>query len=82
MLRIFNKDGELEGMDLHEHGSSAYPEYVISALAAPQGMPRDTPRASMTSSATRKPQEPSGGGALADALRRASGKNGGGKTRT
>jgi uncharacterized protein len=47
-----------------------------------QGMPRDTPRASMTSSATRKPQEPSGGGALADALRRASEKNGGGKTRT
>ena len=47
-----------------------------------QGMPRDTPRAPMTSSATRKPQEPSGGGALADALRRASGKNGGGKTRT
>ena len=47
-----------------------------------QGIPRDTPRASMTSSATRKPQEPSGGGALADALRRASEKNGGGKTRT
>jgi protein Tex len=47
-----------------------------------QRMPRDTPRASMTSSATRKPQEPSGGGALADALRRASEKNGGGKTRT
>ena len=40
-LRI-SKDGELEGMDLHEHGISAYPEYVISALAAPQGMPRDT----------------------------------------
>jgi protein Tex len=47
-----------------------------------QGMPRDTPRASMTSSALRKPQEPSGGGALADALRRASEKNGIGKTRT
>jgi protein Tex len=46
-----------------------------------QGMPRDTPRASMTSSAPRKPQEPSGGGALAEALRRASEKNGGGKTR-
>jgi uncharacterized protein len=46
-----------------------------------QGMPRDTPRASMTPSATRK-REPSGGGALADALRRASEKNGGGKTRT
>jgi protein Tex len=47
-----------------------------------QGMPRDTPRASMTSSAPRQPQEPSGGGALADALRRASEKNGSGKTRT
>jgi len=29
-------------MDLHEHGISAYPEYVISALAAPSGMGRDT----------------------------------------
>jgi Amt family ammonium transporter len=41
LLRI-SKDGELEGMDIHEHGISAYPEYVISALAAPSGMPRDT----------------------------------------
>jgi Amt family ammonium transporter len=40
-LRI-SKEGELEGLDLHEHGISAYPEYVISALAAPTGMPRDT----------------------------------------
>ena len=40
-LRI-SKEGELEGLDLHEHGISAYPEYVISALAAPRGMPRDT----------------------------------------
>jgi Amt family ammonium transporter len=40
-LRL-SKEGELEGMDLHEHGISAYPEYVISALAAPRGMPRDT----------------------------------------
>src|ERR1700733_13371295 len=40
-LRI-SHEGELEGLDLHEHGISAYPEYVISALAAPQGMPRDT----------------------------------------
>jgi protein Tex len=47
-----------------------------------QGMPRDKPRASMTSSAPRKLQEPSGGGALAEALRRASEKGGGGKTRT
>jgi Amt family ammonium transporter len=40
-LRI-SKEGEIEGMDLHEHGISAYPEYVISALAAPSGMGRDT----------------------------------------
>ena len=37
-LRL-SKAGELEGMDLHEHGISAYPEYVITALAAPQGTP-------------------------------------------
>ncbi len=36
----------------------------------------------MTSSAPRKPQEAAGGGALAEALRRAAGKNGNGKTRT
>jgi Amt family ammonium transporter len=40
-LRL-SREGELEGMDLHEHGISAYPEYVISALAAPAGMPPDT----------------------------------------
>ncbi len=45
-----------------------------------QGKPRDIPRASMTSSAPRKPQQPSGGGALAEALRRAAEKNGGPKT--
>ena len=33
MLRI-TKEGELEGMDLHEHGISAYPEYVISGASA------------------------------------------------
>ncbi len=43
-------------------------------------MPRDNSRASMTSSSPRKPQEPSGGGALAEALRRAAEKNGNGKT--
>ena len=40
-LRL-SKEGEQEGMDIHEHGISAYPEYVISALAAPSGMARDT----------------------------------------
>jgi Amt family ammonium transporter len=41
ILRI-SKEGELEGLDLHEHGISAYPEYVISSLAAPRGMAKDT----------------------------------------
>ena len=49
LLRI-SKDGELEGMDLHEHGISAYPEYVISALAAPAGMPADTVLANVATS--------------------------------
>ena len=43
--------------------------------------PRDISKASTTSQAPRKPQE-QGGGALAEALRRAAGKNGNGKTRT
>lgn len=40
LLRI-SKDGEIEGIDLHEHGISAYPEYVISASAAPAGLPAE-----------------------------------------
>ncbi len=36
-LRV-SREGELYGLDLHEHGISAYPEYVISALAMPSGM--------------------------------------------
>jgi len=39
-LRI-SKEGELEGLDIHEHGMPAYPEYVISALAAPSGISDD-----------------------------------------
>ncbi len=41
LLRV-SKDGELEGLDLNQHGISAYPEYVISALTAPHGMGRET----------------------------------------
>ena len=33
-------EAELYGMDLHEHGISAYPEYVITALGAPRDWPR------------------------------------------
>jgi Amt family ammonium transporter len=36
LLRL-SKDGELEGMDLDQHGISAYPEYVIATLASPHG---------------------------------------------
>jgi protein Tex len=45
-----------------------------------QDRPRDKSSASMTSSAPGKSKQSSGGGALADALRRASEKGGGGKT--
>ncbi|MGB7189265.1 MAG: ammonium transporter [Acidobacteriaceae bacterium] len=31
------REGELLGIDLHEHGISAYPEYVITALGMPSG---------------------------------------------
>lgn len=40
LLRL-SEDGELYGIDLCEHGISAYPEYVISSLAAPSGTPKD-----------------------------------------
>ncbi len=36
-LRV-SKEGELYGLDLHEHGISAYPEYVITSLGSPSGM--------------------------------------------
>ncbi len=32
LLRV-SKEGEQYGLDLHEHGISAYPEYVIRSLA-------------------------------------------------
>jgi ammonium transporter, Amt family len=37
LLRI-SKEGETYGLDLHEHGISAYPEYVIATAAQPAGM--------------------------------------------
>jgi ammonium transporter, Amt family len=37
LLRV-SEEGEREGLDLHEHGISAYPEYVISAMASPSSM--------------------------------------------
>src|SRR6266571_1579916 len=47
VLRV-SAEGEVYGLDLHEHGISAYPEYVISALSAPVGM-TSQPRAAESS---------------------------------
>jgi uncharacterized protein len=46
-----------------------------------QGAPREKSRAPTRPSQPHKPQQQSGGGALAEALRRASEKSGGGKTK-
>ena len=55
LLRV-SEEGELYGLDLHEHGISAYPEYVISALGAPRGMNQELPSVqTKTSLATAKP---------------------------
>ena len=37
LLRV-SKEGEIYGLDLHEHGITAYPEYVISAMGSPAGL--------------------------------------------
>ncbi len=37
VLRV-TREGEMLGLDLHEHGISAYPEYVISSLPSPAAM--------------------------------------------
>jgi ammonium transporter, Amt family len=51
LLRL-PREAELYGMDLHEHGISAYPEYEISAFAAPTGLAVQTETASKSSSFT------------------------------
>jgi Amt family ammonium transporter len=52
LLRV-SEEGELYGLDLHEHGISAYPEYVISAIGAPGGMNQDLPIAKASMATTR-----------------------------
>ena len=37
LLRV-TAEGETHGLDLHEHGISAYPEYLISPMGRPSGM--------------------------------------------
>src|SRR5579871_5332445 len=51
VLRV-DREGEEYGLDLHEHGISAYPEYVISALGAPAGMAQALPERASAAVAT------------------------------
>jgi len=44
VLRV-SREGELQGLDLHEHGIPAYPEYALHISAAPQGTPAFTQQA-------------------------------------
>ncbi|HEX7962279.1 MAG TPA: ammonium transporter [Terriglobales bacterium] len=53
VLRV-SQEGELYGLDLHEHGISAYPEYVISSLGKPSGMADEPALAPQSASATAK----------------------------
>ena len=58
LLRI-SAEGEAYGLDLHEHGISAYPEYVISAMGRPAGMVhRELDKASKEAPALLSPIEP------------------------
>ena len=41
-LRI-SKEGEMEGIDLHEHGGSAYPELITSGHAMAELAPEKKP---------------------------------------
>ena len=38
LLRV-SEEGERHGLDLHEHGISAYPEYLITSAGRPMGIP-------------------------------------------
>jgi Amt family ammonium transporter len=40
-LRV-SEEGELQGLDLHEHGIPAYPEYALHSAATPHGGPQFT----------------------------------------
>ena len=53
VLRV-SQEGELYGLDLHEHGISAYPEYVISSLGRPTGMADEPARAPQPASVIAK----------------------------
>ncbi len=49
VLRV-SEEGEAYGLDLHEHGISAYPEYLISSVGRPSGvLPEPTQRSHVES---------------------------------
>ena len=50
ILRV-SAEGERYGLDLHEHGISAYPEYVIATSAMPAGMAGESHMAAMPQAA-------------------------------
>ncbi len=49
LLRI-SEEGETYGLDLHEHGISAYPEYMITPFGSPTGLSMQTTSATQASS--------------------------------
>jgi len=60
LLRV-SAEGEAYGLDLHEHGISAYPEYVISAMGRPAGMVhKETARSNIEAPAHLSSMEPTG----------------------
>ncbi len=52
LLRV-SEEGEMYGLDLHEHGISAYPEYMISSAGRPSGMPIERGDGTIGTSAAR-----------------------------
>jgi len=53
VLRV-TKEGERYGLDLHEHGIPAYPEYVVTAAAQPMGLVQQTEFAPIVERASAK----------------------------
>ncbi len=51
LLRV-TKEGEEYGLDLHEHGISAYPEYVITSLGSPSGLSQSPGNAAYSTSSS------------------------------
>ena len=54
LLRV-SREGELHGLDLHEHGISAYPEYVISAMGKPSAVVLHSPGGLSNESPAQRP---------------------------